>query len=29
MLTGRSQAWDTDASIGERVFVPRDGTGRR
>ena len=26
MATGRSQAWDTDASIGEVVFVPRDGT---
>jgi carotenoid cleavage dioxygenase-like enzyme len=26
MSTGRSQAWDTDASIGEVVFVPRDGS---
>ena len=25
MSTGHSQAWDTDASIGEVVFVPRDG----
>ena len=25
MSTGQSQAWDTDASIGEVVFVPRDG----
>jgi carotenoid cleavage dioxygenase-like enzyme len=24
-LTGRNQAWDTDASIGEVVFVPRQG----
>jgi carotenoid cleavage dioxygenase-like enzyme len=24
MATGHSQAWDTDASIGEVVFVPRD-----
>ena len=22
MVTGRSRAWDTDASIGEVVFVP-------
>jgi hypothetical protein len=29
MVTGRSQAWNTDPSIGEVVFVPRDGTGRR
>lgn len=31
MTTGQSQAWDTDASIGELVFVPSDGapgTGR-
>jgi carotenoid cleavage dioxygenase-like enzyme len=26
MATGRSEAWDTDASIGEVVFVPRDGS---
>jgi carotenoid cleavage dioxygenase-like enzyme len=25
MSTGQSQAWDTDASIGEVIFVPRDG----
>jgi carotenoid cleavage dioxygenase-like enzyme len=25
MSAGRSQAWDTDASIGEVVFVPRQG----
>ncbi len=26
MQTGQSQAWDTDASIGEVVFVPRKGS---
>lgn len=25
MSTGHSEVWDTDASIGEVVFVPRDG----
>jgi carotenoid cleavage dioxygenase len=25
MATGRSQAWDTDAAIGEVVFAPRQG----
>jgi carotenoid cleavage dioxygenase-like enzyme len=25
MSTGQSQAWDTGASIGEVIFVPRDG----
>jgi hypothetical protein len=25
MTTGHSQAWDTDASIGKVVFMPRDG----
>ena len=25
MATGRNQAWDTDASIGEVVFAPREG----
>jgi carotenoid cleavage dioxygenase len=25
MAAGRSQAWDTDAAIGEVIFVPRQG----
>jgi hypothetical protein len=25
MSTGQGQAWDTGASIGEVIFVPRDG----